>query len=106
MAEGERIAMQLFRALGTVAERKGSRGEDAALRLADRLGIRGYIEHRFPGRPEPQETPASEAARARERALLEAAREISVTLGQNGIQHFWFKGVPMLGRFYGPGERG
>ena len=106
MAEGQRIAMQLHRALGDAAEGKSSRGEDAALRLAERLGIRGYLEHRLPGRVAPEDTPATEAARARERALLEAAREITNTLSENDIQHFWFKGVPMLGRFYGPGERG
>jgi hypothetical protein len=74
--------------------------EEPVLELAGEFGIRGYVS-RLSQAPDG----ARLLAGLTERAILEAAEEISGALSREGVAHFFVKGIALVERVYRVGER-
>ena len=102
----DRFVERLVNALDSAARACGDNRAGAALRLARRLGIGGFVRRRTAGR-------LADGSFEGERILLglaqsfvkEAAEELSAALTRRGVQHFFVKGVTVADRIYGLGER-
>jgi hypothetical protein len=90
------VPERFYRLLHEVAPDLGIRGPAPALELAGRFGVRRFFER--------QQTGDSDLAASTwlERAaqLRKEARELSAALRDAGVQHCFFKGIALLGRFY------
>lgn len=89
------------RVLGEIAPRFQLRGADPAAELAERFGLRRFVERTGTGDPEHQKG----AWLDRGAQLLKETRQLSRTLDEARIKHFFFKGIGLLGRFYRAEER-
>lgn len=107
----EQIAARWHSALEAAAAAQGLQRADRAVQLATHLGVRGYVLRHAGGRVAGGKDggTASRAQRLMPQlqatVLREAAVEISRTLAEDGIRHFFFKGIALLGRAYQPGDR-
>jgi hypothetical protein len=90
-----------YRVLGDVAARLKLWGEDPALELAGRFGIRKWVERSRTGDDElePSEW-LNQGAR-----LRREARRLSRALADANVRHCFVKGIALLGRFYKIDER-
>ena len=102
----DRFAERLRDVLERAARVCGDDREDAAIRLARRLGIGGFFRSRFPGNFSDGSVDGERTLRVlAEGFIKEAAEELSAVLKTRGVQHFFFKGVAVADKIYAPGER-
>ena len=102
----DRFADRLLEVLQRAARACGDSRDGAALGLARRLGIGGFVRSRTTAR-------ATDGSIDGESALLrlaqncgkEAAEELSTAFAMRGIRHFFFKGAAVADTIYRSGER-
>ena len=97
------VAGPLIEALERAAAELRVSAPDAALALARRLGIGGYVarHHTPPGANRDEDL----ARRLRERLLRDAAAEVSTALAAREVLHFFARGIALAGTVYAPGDR-
>src|SRR5574341_1039764 len=84
------------RLLTEVAAQLKIKGSEPALELAGRLGLRRYFERQRTGDTDL----AASASLDRAAQLRKEARDLSQALNEGGVQHCYFKGIALIGRFY------
>ncbi len=100
------LALRLLDILSAGARACGDEGEDAALRLADRLGIGRFVRLRKSRNPVNGGPDGERVLFGLAQGFLrEAAEELSAALTGRGVEHFFVKGVALADRLYEPGER-
>lgn len=90
------IPQRLTRLLSVVAAHLQIRGADPALELAGRFGLRRYFERHQTGDTDLADSKWLERAAQ----LRKEARDLSAALREAGVQHCFFKGIALIGRFY------
>jgi hypothetical protein len=97
---------RLLSVLDSAARVGGDVEENAALRLATRLGIGRFVRFRTGERTDTSEPDGERILMGLEQSFVkEAAEELSATLTGRGVQHFFVKGMAIADRLYGTGER-
>ena len=87
---------RFYRLLNDAAADLEIRGFAPALELAGRFGVRRYFERQQTGDSELAVSAWLEHAAQ----LRKEARDLSAALHDAGVQHCFFKGIALLGRFY------
>lgn len=90
------VPQRFYKVLSDVAAQLKLRGANPALELAGRFGLRRYFERQQTGDTELADSIGMERAAQ----LRKEARDLSAALRGAGVQHFFFKGIALLGRFY------
>ncbi|MEX0692410.1 MAG: nucleotidyltransferase family protein, partial [Gemmatimonadales bacterium] len=96
-----RLVERLRRQFDEAADALGLSGPDAGLDLAGRFGVRRFFERHDTSDPDVQQGPWLQRARE----MRKAAHELSRALSAEGLRHFFFKGIALVGRFYRIEER-
>ena len=96
MSPAASVPQRFFKLLAEVAAQLRLRGAQPALELAGRFGLRRYFERQHTGDTELAENTWVERAAQ----LRKEARDLSAALRGAGVQHCFFKGIALLGRFY------
>lgn len=90
------VSQRFYRLLDQVAADLKLRGPAPALELAGRFGVRRYVERQQTGDSDlADSTWLDRAAQHRKEA-----RDLSGALRDAGVEHCFFKGIALLGRFY------
>ncbi len=88
------------------ARARGDVEDGAELRLADRLGIGRFLRFRTKEDSESGEPDGERILLGLELCFLkEAAEQLSEALAARGVRHFFVKGMAVVDRLYGLGER-
>ena len=102
----ERFVEWLTKVLERAARLSGDDSDDAAVRLARRLGVSAFLRNRVSGAALSDSVDGERALRMlAEGFLKEAAEELSSAFTRRGVRHFFFKGVAVADRIYASGER-
>ncbi len=96
MSPATTVPDRFHRLLSEVAEQLKLKGAAPALELAGRFGLRRYVERHQTGDTDL----AASAWLERAAQLRKEARDLSAGLRDAGVQHCFFKGIALLGRFY------
>lgn len=96
MSPAATVPQRFFKLLIEVAAQLKLRGPDPALELAGRFGLRRYFERHQTGDTDLADSQWMERAAQ----FRKEARELSAALRDAGVQHFFFKGIALIGRFY------
>ncbi len=96
MSPATTVPERFHRLLNDVAAQLNLRGPAPALELAGRFGLRRYFERHQTGDTDL----AASAWLERAAQLRREARDLSAGLRDAGVQHCFFKGIALLGRFY------
>lgn len=96
MSPAATVPQRFSKLLSEVAAQLTLRGSDPALELAGRFGLRRYFERHQTGDTDLADSKWMERAAQ----LRKEARDLSAALRDAGVQHFFFKGIALIGRFY------
>ena len=92
---------RLYQLFGEVGRRLQLDGDDPAIELAGRFGLRKYMERHTSGETEVWTNPWQHVSSR----MLDEAVNVSRVLKESGVRHFFFKGIALIDRFYRVDER-
>ena len=90
------VPERFYKLLSEVAADLAIKSPEPALELAGRFGVRRYFERQRTG----DSNLAASTWLERAAQLRKEARDLSAALRDAGVQHCFFKGIALLGRFY------